>query len=330
MNTKSYKKLIQYSLDHGQIPRDLYDTVMAEIEKDGKMTERVYALYLDELERRRLFEADGTPFNDDVVAKTDGTYKYLHRKNPFWHIGHAFFATVFKFLGYFGGAFGYGIWRIKDRKKIKKLGACVSISNHVGFIDAVITRRAFGCKKQYIVAAPHNCKPNLGGHVLRAATVLPLPISFRGVKPFTEALEYVRDKKGAIHFYAEQSLWLHYRKPRPFKDGAFHYADRLDVPVVPMLYCFKEPRGLRKLFKMPKVVVKIADPIYGDKSLPTRERQMDLARRTKEAVDELYEQFYGEPMEYLPQKPSGFEKAEGETLEKVEKVEEVEKVESNE
>lgn len=307
MNTKSYKKLIKYSLDHGQIPHDLYDLVMAEIERDGKMTPRVYALYLDELERRRLFYTDGTPFNDDVVAKTDGTYKYLHTKNPFWYIAHAFYSTVFKAIGYLVGGIGYGIWRIKDRKKIKKIGACVSISNHIGFIDAAITRRAFGCKKQYIVAAPHNCKPNFGGHILRSATVLPLPIAFRGVKPFCEALEYVRDHKGAIHFYAEQSLWLHYEKPRPFKDGAFHYADRLDVPVVPMLYCFKKPRGLRKLFKMPKVVVKIADPIYADKALPTRERQIDLARRTKEAVDGLYEQFYGKPMEYLPQKPSGFD-----------------------
>ncbi len=300
MNTKAYLGLFKYSLDAGDIPQDLYDEVVAKVEAEGKMTKRIYYEYLDELERRRLFDVDGTPFNTDNSAKTDGSYVYKHPKNPIWHIAHGFWSTVFKLLGgYMLGAFGYGVWRVKDRKKLKGIKACVTTSNHVGYVDALLTRRALGMRKQYIVAAPHNCKNDLGGKLLKSATIIPLPSALSGNKPFMEMLEYVRDRGGAIHFYPEKSLWARYNKPRPYKDGAFFYADRLDVPVVPMLYCFHKPKGLRKLLGLAKVTIKIADPIYADKTLPSRDRKSDLARRAEQAVAGLYEEFYGKPLTYL-------------------------------
>ncbi len=305
MRTEAYKELFAYSLKEGHIPQDVYDWIIGEIDaNDGKLTLDLYNRYLAELEKRRLFDADGTPFNTENSAQTDGTYVYKHEKNVLWHIGHAFTSTVFKLIGWIVGPLGYGVWRVKDRKKLKKLRSFITLSNHMGYIDAAVTRRAMGNKKQYIVAAPHNCKNNLGGRILASATVIPLPTSFKGLRPFGEMLEYVAGRGAAIHFYAEKSMWLHYQKPRPYKDGAFYYADKLDLPVVVMLYCFKQPRGLRKLFRMPKVVVKIADPIYADKSLSPRERQKDLAKRADAAVRGLYEEFYGKPLEYLPRYPS--------------------------
>ena len=304
MNTKNYKRLFAEVYEKGEIDKELYDLLLGEIEVDGKMTKRIYKLYLEELERRRAFDVDGTPFDTRNSAKTDGTYVYMRPKRPFWHFWHAVSATIFKFIGWFGSGVGYGVWRIKDRKKLKKLKhkPFITVSNHVGYIDAVLTRREMGCKKQYIVAAPHNCKNTFGGRVLKSATMIPLPITLSGTKLFNERLEYVRDRNAAIHFYAEKAMWVRYRKPRPYKDGAFVYADKLDVPVVPMLYCFKRARGLRRLFGLAKAVVRIADPIFADKSLPMRERRADLAERSAKAVRELYEDFYGIPLEYLPER----------------------------
>ncbi len=300
MNTKKYLKLFKYSLDAGDIPQELYDFVTDEVKRDGKMTPRVYGLYLRELEKRRLFAVDGAPFTVENSAKTDGSYVYIHRKNPFWYIGHAVTATIFKFIGWLGSGLVYGMWRFPRRykKKFKGIKACVTVSNHVGYIDAALTRRALGCRKQYIIAAPHNCKRNLGGVILRSATVVPLPCSFKGIKPFNEMLEYLRDRGAALHFYAEKSMWIRYRKPRPYHDGAFFYADKLDVPVVPMLYCFKDPKGLRRLLGLPRAVIRVADPVYSDRSLSPQKRKADLAARVAAAVNGLYEEFYGQPMKY--------------------------------
>ncbi|MCM1367957.1 MAG: 1-acyl-sn-glycerol-3-phosphate acyltransferase [Roseburia sp.] len=316
MNTKKYKAFFAELAQKGDIPPDLYDEITAEIERDGKMTKRVYSVFLNGLEKRGLFDVDGTPFSEKNSAKTDGSYKYKRPKNPFWHIGHAVTATLYKFIGWIVGGVGYGIWRVKDAKKLKKIGACITTSNHVGYLDPCLTRRALGVKKQYIVAAPHNCKRNLGGAILKSAIVLPLPATFKGAKPFYEMLEYVRDRGAAIHFYPEKSMWLHYRKPRPYKDGAFYFAEKLGVPIVPMLYCFREPKGLRKLLHLPKAEIRIADPIYPDKALGVRARMTDLAERAYAAAARLYEEFYGEPLTYLcdEQNPLGDETLGGEAV----------------
>lgn len=297
MNTKKYLAFFASMAEENVIPRDLYDMLLAEIAKDGKMTKRVYSLYLDELERRRLFDAYGAPFDTENSAKTDGTYKY-HSKNPFKKLAHAFWFGTFKLIGWVGGAIVFGVWRVKDRKKLKGLGACITVSNHVGYLDAVLTLRATGNKRQYIVAAPHNCKNDIGGRILAYAGLVPLPVNAKGLHAFNAELERIKSRRAAIHFYAEQEMWIGYEKPRPYKEGAFLYAAQLDIPVVPMLYCFKKPRGLRKLLHLPKATIEISDPIYIDKALPPRERRKDLCARAELQAKRMYEEFYGRPLEY--------------------------------
>lgn len=302
MNTKAYLKLFEFSLAEGQIPKDLYDEVVGWVNERGKMTPEIYRRYLDELEARRLFLADGTPFDKTNSAKTDGTFIYIKPKNPLWHFCHAVNSVIFKIAGWAGGALALGVWRVKDRKKLKGLKACISVSNHIDYIDTALTRRAFGSKKLYITAAPHNCKNTSGGRFLVSAGAIPFPTGIRGAKMFGEALSYHAKRGATIHFYAEQSMWFRYPKPRPYMDGAFYYADKLDLPVVPVFYCMKKPRGLRRLLHLPKYVIKMSDPVYINRELPVRERRKDLCDRVSAATKSMYESFYGVPLEYLPEK----------------------------
>ena len=46
MSTEKYKKFFKRLYDDGQIPEDLYIRLQAEIVKDGKMTKRVYGVFL--------------------------------------------------------------------------------------------------------------------------------------------------------------------------------------------------------------------------------------------------------------------------------------------
>ena len=298
MNAKKYLHMFGELAERNEIPRELYDLLVAKIaENGGRMDKRVYKTYLSELEKRGLFDAEGAPFVTKNSAKTDGTYKYRH-KNPLRHIARAVAVTVLKLIGYVAGALLFGVWRVKGRKKLKGLRSYITVSNHIGYLDIVLTRRATGGKKLYVAVAPHNRKMNFGGAILAAAGALPLPSGFRGAKPFADMLEYVSARGAAVHFYPEKSMWIGYKKPRPYKDGAFHYAYKLGVPVVPMLYCYGKPKGLRRLFHMPKMSIEIADPIYADAALSPRERNKDLADRAYRATVELYESFYGIPLEY--------------------------------
>lgn len=325
MNTKAYKLHYKRLLDEGKIPAEFYDNLMAAIAEKGKMTHEIFNKnILEELERYRLFDVPAVPYSDKNSAKTDGTYVYLHRKNPFWYINHAILSTVFKFIGWLGSGLVYGLWHFprKLAKKFKGVGACFTTSNHVGYVDAVLTRRALGVKKQNIIAAPFNCKNDVGGAILRTATMLPLPSSLGGTHAFLEALEYYKEKGSAMHFYAESCMWARYRKPRPYKKGVYYYAVKLNVPIVPMFYGFKDTKGLRKLLGLAKAKIMVGDPIYPDETLPKLKRQADMAERVERATREMYESFYGVPLEYLSEKEIDAEQAdESANVEKLESVE---------
>ena len=303
MNTEKYLTFLKQSVDEGEIPQELYDLMVAKIAETGKMNRKLYRFFLTELERRRLFHAKSEPVNYKNSAKTDGTFKYSHRKNPFWLLGHAITTSLFKvFGGYIMSWLTYGVWRVKDRKKLKKLkGAYITVSNHVGYVDGFLTRRALGLKKQYIVAAPFNCKNTPGGRIMQMTAIIPLPSTLGGVRAFNDELKYVASRGAAIHFYAEQTMWIRYEKPRPYKEGAFYYADMLDIPVVPMFYCFREPKGLRKLLGLPRADIRIGDPIYVDRTLSKNERKADMARRAYDAAVAMYEEYNKSPLEYLPE-----------------------------
>ncbi len=309
MRTKKYKKWLATLVEKNAVPQELYYKMLGEIERDGKMTKRVFRLFMTELERRRLFDVPVVPYSENGSARTDGRFKYRH-KNPFWIMWHAFARGVAKLCGILGGGIGYGVWRVKDAKKLKGIGACITVSNHIGYLDPLLTMRSLLGRRRYIVVAPYNCKRNLGGFLLKGACELPLPVSFNGTRAFSDALAFAARKKSAIHMYAEQAMWPHYKKPRPLKDGAFVYADKLDIPIVPMHYCFGKARGLRKLLHMPKVTIRIGEPIYADKSLAPRLRATDLRARTEAAIAQMYEDFYGMPLEYEPNFDGGLAEAE--------------------
>ena len=99
MNTEKYLTFLKQSVDEGEIPQELYELMVAKIAETGKMNGKLYRFFLSELERRRLFNVKTYPVDYKNSAKTDGTYKYSHRKNPFWAIGHALSAFIFKVVG---------------------------------------------------------------------------------------------------------------------------------------------------------------------------------------------------------------------------------------
>ncbi|MDE6293614.1 MAG: hypothetical protein K2L88_03200, partial [Clostridiales bacterium] len=63
MNTKNYLKMFEGLAENGELPRELYDSLVAKIQERGKMTKDIYDYYLTELEKRRLFDVDGAPFD---------------------------------------------------------------------------------------------------------------------------------------------------------------------------------------------------------------------------------------------------------------------------
>ena len=119
---------------------------------------------------------------------------------------------------------------------------------------------------------------------------VPIPEKLSGIKNFYKAFDYFHEKGFWMHFFAEESRWQFYTPIRPFKKGAFVFAEKYNLPIIPMAYSYRERKGLLKLFgKEACVTLNIGAPIFADPSLKGDRNAVveDLRKRTHAAMVKL-------------------------------------------
>lgn len=286
MNSKKYKNFISKQQEEGEIDSDIAQKIIAMIDKQG-MTREVYDELLFELAQRGKFDVFTTPYTRENECVTDGTYSYYPR-----NIFSAFFQWLIRGVMLVGSPiftfFKYNI-KVRGKKNLKGVKSAVTVSSHISYADSLITRTALVAHKMRIIVAPHNRKKTLGGYIM-SSIVMPLPCNLAGTRVFDNALKKAVDKNIYIHFYAEKAMWLYYNKPRPIKEGAAHYACKLNIPMIPMTYVVKKPCLLRRMLGFKHdIVVRIGEPIYPDKNLSVRENTKQLTALCSQARLKLHQ-----------------------------------------
>lgn len=198
-----------------------------------------------------------------------------------------------------------GMFAIKDIKGIEnwqkvKSGAIVTC-NHFSPDDSFVTQKvlkASGKKKLYRVILEGNyTNPPMLKFFMRNCDVLPLSSNAQTMKKFLRSVDEILKRGDNILIYPEQTMWLNYRKPRPLKDGAFRFAVKNNVPVVPM-FITAEQAVNKKGGQMPVYVVHILEPIYLKQELTPKENIEYLKRLNYEMWVKTYENVYGKKLEY--------------------------------
>ena len=106
---------------------------------------------------------------------------------------------------------------------------------------------------------------------------------------FIRAISDLLRERNIVHVYPEASLWPYCQKIQNKKNGAFDMAVKNQVSVVPCVFTFREPTGIRKLFKRRKdVTLKILKPVYSDSDKYIRQQMEELKEKVafemKEAI----------------------------------------------
>ena len=90
-----------------------------------------------------------------------------------------------------------------------------------------------------------------------------------------------------------------YEKPRPFKEGAFHYADKFDVPVIPTFITFRDSGKVDgEGLPIKYFTVHIMPPIYRDPSQNRAENVKTMMDKNYQMCKAKYEEVYGKPLVY--------------------------------
>lgn len=193
--------------------------------------------------------------------------------------------------------------QIEGLEKVAGLeGGAIVTSNHFSPEDNTVVRKFIkkaGKKRLYIVSQDTNFAMNgFIGYLMNYTDTIPLSLQPHYMLTFFEPnLKSLLDKGNYVLIYPEQEMWFRYRKPRPAQRGAYYYAAKFNVPIVP---CFVEIRDRRKLetpeFHRLNYVLHVLDPIYLDPTKTIRQNSYDMKEQDYLAKKAAYEKAYGKPL----------------------------------
>jgi len=154
--------------------------------------------------------------------------------------------------------------KIEGKENIRRLKTgAVTISNHVLILDCAMVGLACGWKKVYFTALEESFRIPFIRKLIKLLNAIPIPSNRENRRGFIKALDTLLQDKKLVHFYPEASLSPYSEEIRKFKRGAFDFSIKNNVPIVPMVFTFRKPKGIRKIFKKKlDVTLKILEPKY--------------------------------------------------------------------
>ena len=264
------------------------------------------------IERIKEYEKQGR-FNEDVeeddppVPIKPGEVDYTNRK-----ISSRIKTSVANFLGksFFENMIRHKKLIIKEVHGLENAtavtGGAIVTCNHFHLSDNYVVYKTIkpALKKRHYLykVIKESNYTNFKGPVrimMRHANTLPLSSNFTVMKEFYSGVKALLDRGEKILIYPEQAMWFNYRKPRPLKTGAFRFAARYNVPVIPVFIGMKDSDELDDNgFKVQELYVFYLPAIYPDPALTESENARIMADKNYALWVGAYEDFYKEKLSY--------------------------------
>lgn len=262
------------------------------------------------LERIKEYEEQGR-FNDDVEEDAPcapiqpDEVDYINKK-----LSNKFMTRVANFLGksFFENMIRHKKLIIKEVRNLENAtsvkGGAIVTSNHFHLSDNYAVYRTIkpALKKRHYLykVIKESNYTNFKGPVrimMRHANTLPLSSSYATMRKFFEGMGTLLARGEKILVYPEQAMWFNYRKPRPLKPGAFKFAAKFNVPIIPVFICMKDSDVLDDDgFPVQELYVHYLQAIYPDSDLTVNENAKRMMERNYEQWINTYELFYDEKL----------------------------------
>lgn len=259
------------------------------VERSVEAMEKVYERVIEDFHKAR------EPRSDKHVIKMwaplkkniDENFPFVCRKLWFrfvsWLLGSLVMPILLLYNRLFNG------FRIEGRHNLRMArGGAITVANHVHVMDATMLALTLFPRRPYFTTLQRNLEIPVISWLIRMLGGVPIPENARAIMAFMAALREQLAQGRLVHFYPETALWPYYDKLRPFKNGAFRLAVEGEVPVIPMVFKFREPTGLYKLWKRkPLTTLVVGEPIYPAKVGSHHDRMNDLRDRTRRQMERL-------------------------------------------
>lgn len=183
-------------------------------------------------------------------------------------------------------------------------GGAILTSNHFAVTENLAVKLAADCarpkRRLYkLVREGNYFMPGIIGYLLKYCDTLPLSSNIQTMILLDKAIHNILANGDFILVYPEQSMWWNYTKPRPYRIGAFYYAAKNNVPILP---CFVTLRQKDK--NKPKsannigYTIHILEPIFPDPARSAKENAKEMMQQNFACCRKVYEETYHKPLKY--------------------------------
>ena len=199
------------------------------------------------------------------------------------------------------------IKEIRGLEHFKNLqSGAVITCNHFNAFDSFAIQLAYEAAEQpdrtfYRVIREGNYTsfPGFYGFLMRNCNTLPLSSNRHTLNKFTQATGQLLREGNFVLIYPEQSMWWNYRKPKPLKPGAYMFAAKNNVPVLPCFITMKDSDLMGEDgFFVQEYTIHIGEPIYPKEELGYRENMQWMQEQNAAVWKQIYEDEYQIPLEY--------------------------------
>lgn len=200
------------------------------------------------------------------------------------------------------------IKEIKGIENFKALDSGAVITcNHFNAFDSFAIQLAYEAAEQpnrkfYRVIREGNYTsfPGFYGFLMRNCNTLPLSSNRATLLKFSKATDQLLKDGNFVLIYPEQSMWWNYRKPKPLKSGAYMFAAKNGVPVLPCFITMKDSDIMGEDgFYVQEYTIHVAPPIYPQKELSYRQNIEYMMQKNYDIWKHIYETEYQIPLEYI-------------------------------
>lgn len=178
--------------------------------------------------------------------------------------------------------------------------------NHFNAFDSFAIQLAYNASEQHnrtfyrvIREGNYTSFPGFYGFLMRHCNTLPLSSNKKTMEKFLRATGKLLQDGNFVLVYPEQSMWWNYRKPKPLKKGAFMFAAKNNVPVLPCFITMKDSDIIGEDgFYVQEYTIHISKPIYPDKKLHYAKNIENMMNTNYEIWKDIYETEYNIPLKY--------------------------------
>ncbi len=178
-------------------------------------------------------------------------------------------------------------------------GGAIMTSNHFSVFENLAVKevadRVPGKHRFYRVIKGLNFfQPGWIGFLMKNCDTLPLSKNLKTLRLFEASLEKLLARDALVLVYPEQAMWWNYRKPRPPKAGAYHYAAKFGVPIIPCFVTMSDTDATDGYgFSKQEYTIHVMPPLYPDPDKTVRENERAMQAENYRLCKEKYKKIYG-------------------------------------